>query len=188
MAERKELSKKIRFEVFKRDSFKCQYCGRSAPDVILEVDHIIPVAKGGDNDIMNLITSCRDCNRGKRDKMLSDDSLLKKQKAQLDEINEKREQMEMMVEWRESLRDLLEEQTDAIENLFSVTTDRFFTDLGRIKMKKIIKRFGFHEAYLATEMSLDKYYTGDTSSLENTFDKIGGICYNRWRQKQEYGD
>ena len=43
----------------------CQYCGQSAPDVVLEVDHIVPVAEGGDNDIMNLITSCRDCNRGK---------------------------------------------------------------------------------------------------------------------------
>ena len=68
MAKRKNLSKSVRFEVFKRDSFKCQYCGKSAPDVVLEVDHIIPVSKGGDNDISNLITACFDCNRGKRDK------------------------------------------------------------------------------------------------------------------------
>lgn len=34
------ISKRVRFDVFKRDSFKCQYCGKSAPDVILEVDHI----------------------------------------------------------------------------------------------------------------------------------------------------
>ena len=54
---RRKLSKKIRFEVFKRDNFTCQYCGRKAPDVVLEVDHIIPVAKGGKNNIMNLITS-----------------------------------------------------------------------------------------------------------------------------------
>ena len=58
MAKRKNLSKSVRFEVFKRDSFKCQYCGKSAPDVVLEVDHIIPVSKGGDNDISNLITAC----------------------------------------------------------------------------------------------------------------------------------
>ena len=48
---RKPLSKKIRFEVFKRDKFTCQYCGRMSPDVILEVDHIEPVAEGGDNEI-----------------------------------------------------------------------------------------------------------------------------------------
>ena len=65
MAKRKKLGKKIRFEVFKRDSFTCQYCGQSAPQVILEVDHIVPVSKGGDDELTNLITSCRDCNRGK---------------------------------------------------------------------------------------------------------------------------
>ena len=53
MAERKPLSKKIRFEVFKRDSFTCQYCGKSALDVVLELDHIKPVAKGGSNAKQN---------------------------------------------------------------------------------------------------------------------------------------
>jgi len=65
MAKRKSLSKKIRFEIFKRDGFTCQYCGKTPPQVILEVDHINPVISGGDNDVMNLITSCFDCNRGK---------------------------------------------------------------------------------------------------------------------------
>ena len=69
---RKPLSKKIRFEVFKRDKFTCQYCGRMSPDVILEVDHIEPVAEGGDNEITNLITSCRDCNRGKGNMTMDD--------------------------------------------------------------------------------------------------------------------
>lgn len=79
MAEkRKSLSKKIRFEVFKRDNFTCRYCGKSAPDVVLEVDHIIPVSKGGTDDICNLATSCLDCNRGKGAKKLSDNSTVKK--------------------------------------------------------------------------------------------------------------
>lgn len=62
---RKNLSKKLRFDVFKRDIFTCQYCGSVPPKVVLEVDHVHPVSKGGDNDIDNLITSCFDCNRGK---------------------------------------------------------------------------------------------------------------------------
>ena len=65
MAERRPIGKKMRFEVFKRDSFRCQYCGRSAPDVILEVDHMVSIADGGKNTLGNLVTSCRDCNRGK---------------------------------------------------------------------------------------------------------------------------
>jgi len=62
---RKSLSKKVRFDVFKRDGFICQYCGNHPPTVILEVDHIDPVALGGSNDGDNLLTSCFDCNRGK---------------------------------------------------------------------------------------------------------------------------
>lgn len=88
---RTPLSKKTRFEVFKRDSFTCQYCGKSAPDVILEVDHIIPVAQGGTDDLFNLVTSCRDCNRGKGKRMLSDKTTIEKQKAELDKLNKRRE-------------------------------------------------------------------------------------------------
>ena len=62
---RRSISKKTRFEIFKRDGFVCQYCGASPPNAILEIDHINPVSKGGSNDILNLITSCQDCNQGK---------------------------------------------------------------------------------------------------------------------------
>ncbi len=62
---RKPLSVRTRFEVFKRDRFTCRYCGRSTPEVILEIDHVVPVVDGGGNDAMNLVTSCWDCNRGK---------------------------------------------------------------------------------------------------------------------------
>lgn len=67
---RKPLSRTTRFEIFKRDGFKCQYCGRCPPDVLLEIDHITPVAEGGDDDFDNLITACFDCNRGKAARLL----------------------------------------------------------------------------------------------------------------------
>ena len=69
---RKVLSPKIRFEIFKRDRFTCQYCGRKAPHVELQVDHIIPISQGGSNDFSNLVTSCTDCNLGKLDTNLWD--------------------------------------------------------------------------------------------------------------------
>ena len=58
-------SRKVRFTVFNRDGFKCQYCGRTPPAVVLELDHIIPKSKGGLESIDNYITACFDCNRGK---------------------------------------------------------------------------------------------------------------------------
>ena len=62
---RKAIGKRVRFDVFKRDGFVCQCCGAHPPAVILEVDHILAVANGGDNDPDNLITACFNCNRGK---------------------------------------------------------------------------------------------------------------------------
>lgn len=59
------LSVRTRFEVFKRDEFTCRYCGQRSPEVILEVDHIVPECEGGSDDPINLTTSCWDCNRGK---------------------------------------------------------------------------------------------------------------------------
>lgn len=56
---------KLRFEVFRRDSYRCQYCGRAAPEYPLHVDHIVPWSKGGETSIENLVTSCRECNLGK---------------------------------------------------------------------------------------------------------------------------
>jgi len=64
---RKSTGKRLRFEVFKRDHFTCQYCGAQPPDVVLVVDHIDAVATGGSNHIDNLITACEACNGGKAD-------------------------------------------------------------------------------------------------------------------------
>lgn len=55
----------IRYKVLERDGFACRYCGRRPPEVELEVDHAVAWAAGGDTNIDNLVTSCRDCNRGK---------------------------------------------------------------------------------------------------------------------------
>lgn len=114
MSKRKATPKKTRFEVFKRDAFTCQYCGRKAPDVVLQVDHISPVSKGGANEILNYITSCVECNLGKGARELSDDSALAKQRGQLEELNERREQIEMMIEWRDGLRDLDSMKADEV--------------------------------------------------------------------------
>jgi hypothetical protein len=70
MSKRKTVSKGLRFDIFRRDGFTCQYCGRHPDDVVLEIDHIRPVIDGGDNDPLNLITACEDCNRGKGKKRL----------------------------------------------------------------------------------------------------------------------
>lgn len=59
------VTKRTRYEVLRRDNYTCRYCGASAPDVVLQVDHVIPQALGGADDPSNLVASCRDCNAGK---------------------------------------------------------------------------------------------------------------------------
>ncbi len=70
MATRKRVSKGVRFEIFKRDGFACQYCGAMPPDVVLHVDHILAIVEGGGHDDENLITACEACNIGKGRKIL----------------------------------------------------------------------------------------------------------------------
>ena len=62
---RRQIPKRTRFEVLRRDSYTCRYCGAQAPDVPLTVDHVVPVALGGGDEPSNLVTACRDCNYGK---------------------------------------------------------------------------------------------------------------------------
>lgn len=59
------ISRRLRFEILRRDGHTCRYCGASAPDVALTVDHVIPTALGGSDDPSNLVTACADCNAGK---------------------------------------------------------------------------------------------------------------------------
>ncbi|MFS2982759.1 HNH endonuclease [Bacteroides fragilis] len=62
--------KKISEIVFKRDNYTCFYCGRS--DCKMEIDHLLPVSRGGSDNISNLVTSCRRCNAQKHDKTLDE--------------------------------------------------------------------------------------------------------------------
>lgn len=65
---REYISPKTRWEVMKRDGFKCKKCGKTHEDERLEVDHVIPASKGGTSEESNLEALCVTCNRGKGDR------------------------------------------------------------------------------------------------------------------------
>lgn len=69
---RPPASKRLRFEILKRDGFKCRYCGATAIESLLHVDHVHPKSEGGDDDPANLVTSCSSCNLGKSNIKLDD--------------------------------------------------------------------------------------------------------------------
>lgn len=64
------ISGKTRLDVFERDDYRCQMCGRTVDDGIkLHIDHIVPFSKGGSNEMDNLQVLCHECNLAKHDRM-----------------------------------------------------------------------------------------------------------------------
>jgi len=185
LAERRSLSNKIRFEVFKRDSFTCQYCGKKAPDVVLNVDHIKPVADGGTNDIFNLITSCFECNNGKRDIPLDKQKELDKQRESLEILEERRKQLDMLFKWKTELTSVKNYELEKMEQFILDTYDVSLTDSGKNNLQKYIKEFGINEVMESTQIAFDQY-----DSFEKAFNYIPRICNVRKQQQDhpEYKD
>jgi hypothetical protein len=141
------VSKKIRFEVFKRDGFTCQYCGRTPPAVVLELDHIIPKGEGGPESIDNYITACFDCNRGKGKGKLDvippqgneKLKLLKEKRAQLKAFNRLIEKQEAELDY--DIAEVIHvfhinfPESLPTERFSSVTIKRFVNLLPLIKVK-----------------------------------------------------
>ena len=182
MTRRKGITKRIRFEIFKRDSFTCQYCGMKAPDVVLQVDHVHPVSKGGDNEILNLITSCDACNSGKGAKRLDDKSVIQKQRKQLAALQERRQQLDMMLEWQ---RGLISIQADSVERLAELWAELaggwFLNDTGKAQLKKIISRHGFEDTSAAMLKATSDYIevadgSATRESANIAWDKVAKIA------------
>ncbi len=187
---RKAISKRVRFEVFKRDSFKCQYCGQSSPDVLLHVDHIVAVSNGGLSDVTNYVTACVDCNLGKSNKSLDDTTALKKAKAQLDELNERREQIEMMAQWQKGLVNLDAQAVEAAVSLFnSLVAGVSLSATGIDTIRKYVKRFGLQQTLQGIQKSISHYVRHVDNNKEYresvllALDKVAGICVLDQRDK-----
>ncbi len=189
MAKREGITKKLRFEVFKRDRFTCQYCGRMAPDVVLNLDHIKPVADGGKSTLLNLVTSCFDCNAGKSDRLLSDDAVVKKQQAQLLLLAERREQAQMVAEWAKELEGVKDFEVQKCEDVILDRSNRRLTDIGKKGAKKLVKKYGLQHVLKCIHLSCDTYlkYEGaaipSTESVQKAWARVSDVCY--WHDQPE---
>lgn len=162
-------------EVFKRDCFKCQYCGRGAPEIVLELEHITPLSKGGTNDILNLVTSCWQCNSGKSDKLLDDNTVIRQQRDQLEELQERREQLEMMIRWRDANVDLDKHAVEAFARAYSERVIGWsLTEQGLKDARALIKKFGLQRALEALDAAIDHAVEYDRNGRA-TKDSSGGI-------------
>jgi len=183
MKKRKAVSRKLRFEVFKRDSFTCQYCGRKAPDIILEVDHIAPVSAGGKNHVINLITSCEACNRGKGKRKLTDKSVVEKGRKQLEALQRRREQIKMMFQWQEGLAEIEEDTIKYLSEYADKHISGFcINDKGKQRLKQWLVKFTCEEIINAINVSARHYLQFDKEgklakeAVEQYWTRIPGIC------------
>lgn len=60
-----KIGARLRFLVFRRDGFRCVYCGAEASQATLHADHVVPESQGGPTEFENLATACERCNLGK---------------------------------------------------------------------------------------------------------------------------
>lgn len=171
---RLQISKKLRFDVFKRDLFQCVYCGAHPSEtVILEIDHIHPVAEGGTNDIDNLVTACWDCNRGKGAGLLTTvpQSLEEKAAATLERETQIRAYYEIL-EAKKQRRD------DELWSIADIYMQRFSEDsILRSRLASIrtfLDRLDYPEVREAMEIAVDKMH-----SRAPAFRYFCGICWRK---------
>jgi len=155
---RRGISKTLRMEVFKRDAFKCVYCGKKPEDgAVLEIDHLTPVAKGGKDDIFNLVTSCLDCNRGKGAKELSDQTALEKQRNEMERLNKRLNHLKGLKQWRDELSKLEDSEIDFFVSEMEAAYNVSLTELGIKKAKKMVRKYTLEMCVsLISELPVEK--------------------------------
>lgn len=164
----------MRFNVFKRDGFTCQYCGRNPPTVVLEADHVHPVSAGGKTTADNLLTACFDCNRGKGAELLSAIPESLEQRAEL--LREKQEQVKAYGKLLRDIEKQGEVLIDRVESIFQrYFPTRQFTDSFRDSVK----------VNFASVMAEDQLLLAMTKAcIKRPDDSAGatkyfcGICWN----------
>ena len=174
---RKLLGNKIRFSTFERDCFSCQYCGGKPPNVVLEIDHIYPVSKGGKNELENLTTSCFECNRGKRDRILG--SMPKKVAKRIDSIKEKEEQMEAFYKYQKKIEKMLDRKVDKLSKIWAeLWNDRYTLNLrGRSTIKMFLKHLPESEIEEAMYIATGKI----SNDIENCYKYLCGVLHTKKR-------
>lgn len=173
-------SKKLRFEVFKRDGFQCVYCGRTPPQVVLEADHIEPRSKGGKDDINNLITACFDCNRGKRNVPLN--KIPPQMQETLKVMREKEEQIKEYRKYVRQINKRIENDIEKINKAYNsyypgfALSERFIQGT----IKRFIKSLPLHLLLEAMHLAC----TRPGMDQDRALSYFCGICWN-WIKNPE---
>lgn len=189
-----QLTPSERFCILKRDNFRCQYCGRPAPEVSLEVDHIVPVSKGGDNNPENLITACSDCNLGKGTHLIEEPTNIPypfRPSVLMELLKECAEELDELKEWRKKADELLERQLDEIEDMLFQISHYYRDKYKRKDVRQKICKYGFEEVYVtireeALKDTSDEEFFMYQPSFLHLMATVESICADR-RKADKHG-
>jgi len=177
---RKSISKRMRFEVFKRDRFSCQYCSAKPPQVQLEVDHIIPISKNGNNNKDNLITACFNCNRGKSNIELTDIP-----QPLIETIERKKEAQAQYAAYKRILnkeRKIIASEIEDVERVYNASFEGYvFTDKFKVTVKGFISKLGIEQVEQAMDSACSRIYYSEQESLKY----FCGICWNIIKEREQ---
>ena len=170
---RKAISKRVRFDVFKRDGFTCQYCGAHPPKAVLHVDHIVPVAEGGGNEDTNLVTACDHCNLGKAANSL--ESIPASLASRAAEVAEREAQLRGYSEVMAAQRDRIHADCWEVGDIFvaQFRLDGIRKDWFQ-SIRQFVEKIGVHECIRAMELATAR----KPFSREQCFRYFCGICWN----------
>jgi len=169
------ISKKIRFEVFKRDGFKCAYCGQEPPAVTLEVDHIEPKSKGGKNDINNYVTACFDCNRGKRNIPLN--KIAPQIQQNLEVLKEKEEQLKEYRKFISKIEKRINKDIEEINAMYHKQFPKYILSekFKQVSLKYFLNSLPKHEVIESLNIAIMHCPVNETEVIRY----FCGVCWRK---------
>ena len=175
------ITKKLRFEIFERDGFTCQYCGKKPPDVILEVDHMVSKFNGGGDEKINLISSCFSCNRGKSKKSITTKQRSKSQRQELIKLKEKTAQLDAYYEYKGEASKL---QNNIVAKIIQRWTDagngiESLTEHGVKSIASLTSKYTFEDIVESIDIAFNAVHI----TYENRFKYFCGILKTKQLEK-----
>ena len=179
-AKRQPLSKTARFEVFKRDGFRCQYCGQCPPAVVLEIDHVVALKRGGQDSPDNLITACFDCNRGKgvRDLQVAPETVAEK----AEQIKERRRQLRAFERLLTKEREELDKAVLRVQTAIFPEGGWEFADPFKESVRSFLRQLTLFDVLTFAELSAAK-----VEDHERRIKYFCGCCWRKIRGDDRAG-
>lgn len=176
--------KRIKYEVFEKDSFKCQFCGTGAPVVTLQLIRIQDTQQNDEwLDTAFLSTSCKICEKKKSG---VDEKSLQNGYISIDELEERLQQLKMLINWRKGMLNIRKQQLTNLVSYWENKVPGFVTNNDQKKFAATyISKFSSDEIRSAMDMAVDKFIkysddgTLDKHSMLIAFAKIPEICLTK---------